>query len=275
MSKIERVTITIKPELLKKLDNMVDGKNMRNRSHAIESLLIESLHKTDINTALIMAGGDSTRLRPISYEIPKPLIPIHGKPILYHQIKFLARYGIDNIFIAAGKHKDKIIEYFGDGNKFGVNIEYIEEKTPLGTAGAISALKNKVKSTFIMLNVDTLVDVDISEMFRFHRSIGSNATVLLTSVDDPQNYGVARMRGNDILEFVEKPKNPPSNLINAGFSLLEPVVIQIVPKKHFMIEKFYEKLARQHSLAGFVHDGQIFDVGTPEGYEKAIKKWRS
>ncbi len=274
MGKIERVTITIKPDVLKKIDKMVDGKNVRNRSHAIESLLADSMHKTELNTALIMAGGDAARLRPITYEIPKSLIPIHGKPMLYHQLKFLSRYGIDNIFLALGKHSNKVIEYFGDGGRFGVNIEYIQENTPLGTAGALAALKGRVKNTFVMLNVDTLIDVDISEALRFHKSVGTAATVVLASVDDPQNYGVAKMRGSHILEFVEKPKIPPSNLINAGFSVMEPEVVALVSKKRFMIEELYEKLAAKQALGGFVHDGQFFDVGSHAGYEKAIKKWK-
>jgi NDP-sugar pyrophosphorylase family protein len=275
MKKIERVTITIKPEILKKLDKMIDGRKIRNRSHAVESLLLDSIRKTDINTALIMAGGDAANLRPISYEIPKALIPIHGKPILYHQIKFLSSFGIDNIFIAVGKHSEKIIEYFGDGGRFGVNIEYIHEERPLGTAGALSYLKGLVKNTFVMLNVDTLIDIDLPELFRFHKNAGSMGTVALATVDDPEKYGVARMRGNSVLEFVEKPRFPPSNLINAGLSLFEPEAIRLVSKRRFMIEELYEKLTRLHNLSGFVHDGQFFDVGNHAGYERAIKNWKS
>lgn len=275
MKKIERITITIKPDILKKLDNMVDGNAIRNRSHAVESLLIDSLHKTEMNTALIMAGGDAASLRPISYEIPKPMIPIHGKPILFHQIKLLSSYSIDNIFVSVDKNSEKIIEYFGNGSRFGVNIEYMHEKKPLGTAGALRELRGKVKKTFVMLNVDTITNVDLSQLFNFHKSVNSIATVVLSTVDDPKNYGVARMRGNEILEFVEKPAKPPSNLINAGFSILEPEVINLVSKKHFMIEELYEKLCKLQKLKGFVHDGPVFDVGTHAGYERAIKNWKA
>ena len=274
MPKIDRVTITVKSDILKKIDNLIDGKTIRNRSHAIESLLRESLHKTDINSALIMAGGNAPDLGPLTREIPKPLIPVHGKPILYHQIKFLSRYGIDNLFVACGKEQDKIQEYFGNGSRFGVNIEYLREERPLGTAGALGMLKGRLKNTFLMLNVDTLIDLDIFEAVRFHKSISTLATVVLANVDDPQHYGVARMRGNRILEFVEKPRRPPTNLINAGVAMFEPDVLNVVSKGRLMIQELYKKLTAMKQLGGYVYDGRIFDVGTATGYEQALKGWK-
>ena len=251
-----------------------DKENIRNRSHAIENLVLKAMHKTDIDTAVIMAGGDASGLRPITYEIPKPLIPIQGKPILWHQIRFLKKYNIDNIFVTIGEGYEKTKHYFGDGSKFGVNIDYIIEKKPLGTVGALRLLKNNISRTFLFLNVDTLMNPNISEAIDFHKKQNTTATVFLVTVDDPSDFGVAIMRGNSILEFVEKPHAPTSNLINAGFCIMEPDIFKFVPKKRCMIDELFKRLASLHKLSGFLHDGTIFDVGTPAGYEKAIKNWK-
>ncbi|MFC2143083.1 sugar phosphate nucleotidyltransferase [Candidatus Aenigmatarchaeota archaeon] len=274
---LKRVTITVKHDILKKIDNMVDKGHIRNRSHAIENLVLKSIHKTDIDTAVIMAGGDASGLRPFTYEIPKSLIPIQGKPILLHQIKFLKKYNIDNIIITIGDGYEKTKEYFGDGSKFGVNIEYLVENKPLGTVGALRLLKNRIKGSFLFLNVDTLMNPDVQESITFHKKQNSVVTVFLVTEGNPSKFGVARMRGNDILEFVEKPPKgkAPSNLINAGFCIMESDVFKYIPKRKYMIEELFNRLSSVHKLSGFLHDGQIFDVGTSEGYERAIKNWKS
>src|SRR3972149_10373743 len=152
---VSRVTITIKPDLLKKLDKMVDKKSIRNRSHAVESLLVRALNKVEIDSALIMAGGDAVNLRPITHEIPKALIPIKGRPILEHQLNVLKKFDIRNIFVSVNHMHDKIRERFGNGSSLGVNINYLVEEKPLGTAGSLSLLK--ARGTVAMLNVDTLI----------------------------------------------------------------------------------------------------------------------
>lgn len=276
MNMVKRITITTKPEILKRIDKMVDGKYIRSRSHAIESLLLKAISKTDLDTVLILAGGEGTRLRPITYEIPKPLIPIHGRPILEHQINMLKKYDIRNILLSTTHMEEKIIEHFGNGSKFGVNITYIKEEKPMGTAGPISLIKDYIKGTFAVMNVDTLMNPNIPEMYEFHRKQGTMATILLVTAEDPTAFGTVKMRGNQILDFIEKPskKNIPSRLVNAGFHLMEPSIIDYVPRKRFMIEDLFRRLARKNQLSGFIHDGNIFDVGTPEGYERAIKEWK-
>jgi len=272
---VERVTITVKKDILNKIDSMIDGKELRNRSHAVENLILKSFGKK-LDTVLILAGGEGTRLRPITYEIPKPLIPIHGKPILEHQINFLKKYDIRNILLSVGYMHDKVEEYFGNGSRFDVNIDYIVEKRPLGTAGSLRLIKNYIEDSFALLNVDTLMSPNITEMYEFHKKEDTIATILLVTVDDPSFFGVAKMRGNRILEFVGKPslKKAPSKLVHAGFCIFEPSVINFVPKGRFMIENLFQRLAKKGEISGFVHDGSIFDVGTTEGYSKAIKNWK-
>jgi NDP-sugar pyrophosphorylase family protein len=271
---VERVTITIKKDVLERIDSMIDGKGIRNRSHAVENLILKSLGRK-LDTVLILAGGEGTRLASVK-EIPKPLIPIHGKPILEHQINLLKKYGIRNIILSVGYMHNRIKEYFGNGSRFGVGIEYIVEKKPLGTAGPIGLVKNQLTDSFALLNVDTLMNPDISEMYQFHKKEGTLATVLLVTVDNPSLFGVAKMRGNRILGFVGRPslKNAPSRLVHAGFCIFEPDVINFIPKGRFMIEDLFQRLAKREAISGFVHDDQVFDVGTTEGYSKAIKNWK-
>ncbi|MBI2578431.1 MAG: NTP transferase domain-containing protein [Candidatus Aenigmarchaeota archaeon] len=274
--KKERITITLDSSVLRKVDRLVNGKDVRNRSHAIEQLVLKSMDIPQLDTVLIMAGGEGVKLRPITYEIPKPLIPIHGKPILEHQISMLKKNGVRNLIIAVGYMYEKIVDYFGDGSKFGVNINYIVEQKPLGTAGALKLAEEHITDTFGMLNVDTLMDPDIQSVLDFHKKQGSAATLLLRTSDDISSFGVVKMRGNQILEFVEKPRKSeaPSNLISTGFHIFEPDIIKYVQKGKFMIEDLFDRLAKEGHLCGFVHDGTSIDVSTTDGYERAIKQWK-
>lgn len=271
---VDRITITVKKDLLKRLDSMIDKRDVRNRSHAVEQLILRGMTKTELDTVVIMAGGDGARLRPITYEIPKPLIPIKGRPILEWQINLLKGYDVRKILIATDRNCDKLAEHFGNGSKLGVGIEYLVESRPLGKLGALQLLRDRMTKTFGVLNVDTLVDVDIAEMYNFHKKQGTLATMLLASADKPEDFGVVRMKGNSILEFLEKPKKAEASLVNAGFYILEPGVLKFIGKGKTMTEDLFRALAKQGQLSGFVHDGRIFDVGTHEGYEKAIKEWR-
>ncbi|MFH0832234.1 MAG: sugar phosphate nucleotidyltransferase [Candidatus Aenigmatarchaeota archaeon] len=272
---VERVTITIKNDILKKLDRMIDKRNIKSRSHAVESLLLRAMSKTDINTALILAGGTGARLRPMTYEIPKPMITIHGRPILEYQISMLRRYDIRNILLSVGSMHEKVKEYFGNGSKFGVNITYLTEEKPMGTAYPLYLARDYIKDTFIAMNVDTLMNPDIYEILNFHKKQSTLATILLVLTENPRG-GVAAMKGNHITKFIENPRTSGPSLINAGFYILEPDVLNLVHNGKGLIEEtLFPKLARENQLSGFVHDGKIFDVGSNEGYEKAIKEWGS
>ncbi len=271
---LKRVTITIKSDILQKLNAMVDGGNVKNRSHAVEQLIVRGMSKTDLDTVVIMAGGDGAKLRPITYEIPKPLIPVKGRPVLEHQINMLKQFDIRNIVLSVGKNYGKIAEYFGNGSKFGVNIEYVVEERPLGKMGSLRLLKGRIKNAFAVLNVDTLINPNIPEIYDFHKKQGTLATVLLGTVEDPSEYGVVRMRGNHIVDFLDKPQKSPSNLVDASFYIFEPDVLKLIPKGRFMTRDLFRILAKEGQLSGFVHDGFMFDVATPQGYEKAIKEWK-
>jgi NDP-sugar pyrophosphorylase family protein len=274
----KKVSMTIDSETLRRIGSMVDGVKVRNLSQAVESLLSKALVEKMPPKAFILAGGKGTRMRPITYEIPKPLVPLHNKPILEHVIELLRTYDVRDMVISIGYLGEKIKEYFHDEKRLGVKITYVEEQEELGTGGPLRLAKNLLKDTFIMVNGDNLLNIDLYKMCQFHAEARATATIALTTVDDPSSYGVAVLEGNRIVRFVEKPRkeDAPSRLINTGLYILEPKIIDLVPSSgSSSIEKdVFPKIAERGELYGYVFSGQWFDTGTPERYEKALREWR-
>ena len=274
----ERVTLTLDTNLLAKIDKKVDGFKIKNRSHAIELFCMKAMGESAPKLGFILAGGRGTRLKPITDEIPKPLLPIQGKPVIEYTFDLFKKFGITKVILSIGYLGDKIKEHFGDGKKYGLDIIYIEEDTPQGTAGPLRLAKKYLTETFVMCNADELKDIDLDEMYLFHKENQASATIAFTTVEDPSAYGVAKLQGNKILEFIEKPKKEeaPSNLINSGLYILEPDVINYVPQGNepASIEKdVFPKLAKEGKLYGYHFAGQWFDTGNFERYEKARKSW--
>ena len=276
-----RVTLTIESDILDKLDKRVDGVNIRNRSHVIEMMLDRQLKSEGIKNAVILCGGKGTRLQPITYEIPKTLIPVQGRPLIDHLFDLFKRHNIRNVTLSVGHMKEKIKDEISDGFKFGMNIRYNEETESMGTAGAIRLLKENnmlPREPFIVSNGDELKDIDIESMFRAHKNSNALATIALTAVENPSDYGVARLNGNQILEFVEKPSQDeaPSNFINAGFYIFEPEVADMIPEGFAMLEKdVFPALAKMGRLHGFAFSGQWFDTSSEGNLKEAEARWKS
>jgi NDP-sugar pyrophosphorylase family protein len=274
----ERISLTLDKVLIDSVDSLVDGVKFRSRSHVMEFLLNKGLGKGNLRKAYILAGGKGMKMRPITYEIPSAMVPIKGKPILEHQIEILRKYDIREIVIAIGHLGDKIKEYFGSGSSMGVDIKYVEEEKPLGTAGGLRMAKPFLDETFLMIYGDNLFNFDIEDFYKFHLENKTMATIALTTVDDPWNYGVISLKGNKIVNFSEKPKKnrAETNLISTGIYILEPEIIDMIPPGPSSIEKeAFVKLANQGNLCGYTFSGQWFDIYTPEKYEKAIKAWQT
>ena len=225
-----------------------------------------------VDKAFILAGGEGTRMRPLTYDIPKALIPIHGKPMIQYQMELVQTVGVGEVILSIGYLGGQVREAFGDGSGFGIDITYVEEDTPLGTAGPLRLARDKLcGGPFFMFNGDVLTDINLEEFTGFHESQGRAATIALTPVEDVSNYGVVRMDGDRITEFLEKTSQvKDSNLINAGIYLLEPEVIDIVPEGKSMIETdVFPILASQGNLAGYSGDYRWYDSGTVEKYQSA------
>ena len=273
----ERITITLDKKLLGQIDKRIDGTDIKNRSQEIELILSEALGANIPRIAVILVGGKGTRLKPLTDKMPKPMITVQGKPLMEHILDLFKKYGIRDVVLCVGYMKDKIIKHYEDGSKMGMSISYVEENTPLGTAGPLKLARKKLKETFIASNGDVLKDVNIARMYRLHKRKNALATIALTTVDDPSQYGVAKLDGSRIVEFVEKPKreDAPSNLINAGFYIIEPEVLDMIPDGYSMIEKdIFPKLAKMGRLRGFPFAGQWYDVGTMERLQLAEKEWK-
>ena len=275
----ERITITLENDILTDIDKLVGSQNLKNRSNAIAAMLKKALGKRCPRKAVILCGGKGTRLRPITHEIPKPLIPVHGRPLVEHIIDLLKKYDIQEILLSVGYKKDKIKDYFGDGKRFGVKISYIEESEddPLGTAGPLKKARQLFNESFIVTNGDELKDINLEEMYEIHKQNKALATIALTTVPDPSAYGVAELSGSRILRFIEKPPKDkaPSNLINSGLYILEPEALDIIPEGYSLLEKdVFPVVAYEGKLFGYPFSGQWFDTGDASRYERALKEWK-
>ncbi|MEX1112133.1 MAG: sugar phosphate nucleotidyltransferase [Candidatus Andersenbacteria bacterium] len=281
MSTRERITITVRKDLLQQLDRTIDHQRIRNRSHAFEVLLSRILG-SDINQAVILASGMGVNMRPFTYEIPKPLIPVSGQPLLEHTIEMLRSHGIRNIVITVSHLADKIQQHFGDGSKFGVSIRYVQEKRLSGTAGALQAAQKILKDEpFLVMYGDVLVDLDVTDLVQTHHNNKTAVgTIALTSVADPSAYGAVKLRGTRVVEFSEKPtiSSDVSRLVFAGIAAFDPAVFTFMPKarkKLLSLEQdIFPTLIEDGRLYGYMFEGQWFDVSTPETYEQVLKHWK-
>lgn len=270
----DRLTITLRSDILKRLDDAIDGVTIRNRSHAIEYFLSKSL-APKITQAVILAGGEGVKMRPLTFEVPKPLIPISGKPLLEHTIEFLRDAGIRDIVLAIGYLGNKIKEEVGSGRKYGVNIFYSEEKTAAGTAGALREAKTFLNNQpFLVIHGDVLTKIDLPEFISFHQEDKYMASMALSTAADTKGYGTVLLRGEKVMKFLKNDGRKRSQLINAGIYVLNPNVLDLIPKKgKAELEDVFEKLAKEKKLAGFPFDAPWFDISTPKNYERAIKEW--
>ncbi|MGE5613113.1 MAG: sugar phosphate nucleotidyltransferase [Bacillota bacterium] len=221
---------------------------------------------------LFLAGGLGTRLRPMTNELPKPMVPIMGRPLLERIVENLKMHGVDEIIISTCYKSHKIKDYFGDGKKFGVKINYITEDMPLGTAGAIKNAEEFFDDTFIVLNADILSDIDISDMIHFHKEKGALATIAATRVENPSAYGVIECDADGYISaFKEKPQpgESDSNLINAGVYIFEPELIKEIPDGKVVsieMETYPLLLEKGYKLAVYHKCSYWLDIGTCKKY---------
>ncbi|MBA2332803.1 MAG: NDP-sugar synthase [Actinobacteria bacterium] len=223
--------------------------------------------------AVILVGGEGTRLRPLTARTPKPMLPLVDRPLLAYTFEHLARYGVDRAILSCGYLPTLIQSHFG--NRHGqLALSYRVEPTPLGTGGGIRFGAEGISETFVALNGDVLHGADLGAMLAFHRERGAAGTILLAPVDDPSRYGLVRCADDGrVRAFVEKPRAEEidTNLINAGLYVLEPEVLDLIePDRVVSIEReVFPRLVDAGSLYGFRLDGYWRDVGTPESYLEA------
>ncbi|WP_373072016.1 nucleotidyltransferase family protein [Sulfurimonas sp.] len=228
---------------------------------------------TRSNKVVLMAGGLGTRLRPLTEDIPKPLLKVGNKPILETIIENFAKYGFVNIVISVNYKADMIKEYFGDGSKFGVNIEYIEETKRLGTAGALSLIKDRPQEPFFVMNADLLTNVNFTHLLDFHTYENSVATMCVREYDYQVPYGVIETDGSNITSIKEKPVQ--KFFVNAGIYALSPQVFEYIPKNEFYdMPTLFEDIIKEKlkTISFPVHEYWL-DIGRMSDFEQAQSEY--
>jgi mannose-1-phosphate guanylyltransferase/phosphomannomutase len=225
--------------------------------------------------AVIMAGGEGSRLRPLTCDRPKPMVPVMNRPVMEHTVNLLKKHGINQIAVTLQYMPMEIINYFGDGASFDAEIKYFIEDVPLGTAGSVKNAAKYLKETFIVVSGDALTDFDLTEAIKYHQSKNALATLVLTPVEIPLEYGVViTEKSGEIKRFLEKPGwgEVFSDTVNTGIYILEPEVLNYIPegeKNDFSKDLFPLLLKENKPLFGVSLNGYWCDIGNLKQYQEA------
>ncbi|HYB29913.1 MAG TPA: NDP-sugar synthase [Solirubrobacteraceae bacterium] len=221
--------------------------------------------------ALILAGGEGTRLRPLTSTIPKPVVPLVDRPFISYMLEWLRSHGVDDIILGCGFMADAVRSVLGDGSARAIRLRYLEEPRPLGTGGALKFAEELLDDRFFMLNGDVLTDIDLTAQLEQHERTGARATLALYPVEDPSAYGLVRCNPDDsVREFIEKPglDELDTNLISAGAYILERDILDGIPPAGTNVSIEREVFPRLvgNGLFGYVANGYWLDIGTPDRY---------
>src|SRR5450759_661918 len=221
---------------------------------------------------VLMAGGQGTSLRPLTSNQPKPMIAVANKPLMEHTLELLKRHGFTDVVVTLQFLPTLIANYFGDGSAFGVDMSYVTEESPLGTAGSVRNARKLIDRSFIVVSGDALTDIDLTAAAAFHKERGAMVTIVLKKVPNPLEFGLVITSPEGKIErFLEKPGwgEVFSDTINTGIYIIEPEVLNLIPSDRpydFSKDLFPEMLEKKYPLCGYVADGYWTDVGNIEQY---------
>lgn len=225
--------------------------------------------------ALFLVGGQGTRLRPLTNQMPKPMVPVMGRPLLERNLAALKQHGIDEVVLSTCYQSEVIEQYFGDGSDLGLKIHYVREDFPLGTGGAIKNCEKYFDDTFFVFNADILSNINYSEMLRDHKRKKADVSIAVTWVENPSAYGVIEY-DDDGFAYLFKEKPAPhevvSHYINAGVYIFEPSVLRRIPSgRPVSVERevFPNLLERGQKISVYKGCNYWLDIGTPEKYVQA------
>lgn len=264
-----RLTITLSHDLLVKVDALIDGHTIRNRSHAIESLVKQGL-SSQVHTAVILAGGKHS-----NGEIPG-LKKINNRPLLAVTLEHLKNFGVTHIIICAGANESALKSEFGNGSKLGVTITYSQEKKQLGTAGALkNAAKYLGDESFLVINDTTLTNLNLDDLFEFQRQEDTIATICVKPRMSEPKYGQAFLHGNKIIKFMDSSENQGISIVNIGLYVLKPEILDLIPKDTYinLETDIFPKLALEKELSAFVFQGSWFDASLDISFKEAVKEF--
>jgi mannose-1-phosphate guanylyltransferase len=222
--------------------------------------------------AVILVGGEGTRLRPLTSTVPKPVVPLVDRPFIAFMIEWLREHGIEDVIMSCGFLATSVRNVLGDGSALGIRLRFVEEPDPRGTAGALKFAESMLDERFLLLNGDVLTDIDLTAQLAQHERTGARATLALVPVEDPSAYGLVHLaEDRSVSGFVEKPgpDRIDTNLISAGAYVLEREVLELVPGgRSVSIEREVWPLLIDHGLYGYPSESYWLDIGTPERYLK-------
>lgn len=252
-----RISITIKNDLLKEVDALVDGVKIRNRSHSFEVLLEKALSRS-MPPVYVLAG-----------EAEKCMRRLKGKPVLQHTLELLRAQGFDRVTIAVVG--EEVRKYFGDGKGLGLEIDYVRQKGLVGTAKALVEVKDKIKETFLVVYGDNFFDFDLKDLVGFHRKEKKTGTVALTTSGRPGDYGVINLKGNSVVGFNEKPTNAKSYLVSTGIFVFEPGIFEHIGNAKSLEKEVLAKLVEKGALSGYVAEG-LWASGESESEIRKVER---
>ena len=225
--------------------------------------------KNKPNKVILMVGGLGTRLRPLTNDVPKPMLDVGNKPILHTIVENFAKYGYTDIIMCVNYKSEIIKEYFGNGDKFGVKIEYVLESQRMGTAGALSLLQKRPKDDFFVMNGDLLTNVNFEYLHEYHKDSNALASICIRKYEMQVPYGVVNVRANKVTSIEEKPTQ--SFFVSAGIYMFSPIVLDFIPKGVFydMPTLFGELLKQGFAVYPFFIREYWLDIGKMDEYRRA------
>lgn len=262
-----RLTITLPKDILNKIDQNIDGSIIRNRSHAIESLIRQSL-KTPIQTAVILTGGDKHAINPA-------LKAVDGKPLIHILMNQIISVGISKVVVCTGLDSAKIKEELGTGKQLGIEIKYVIESKPTGTGGAIKKAQKFIsEEDFLVIHGDILNRVNLEIFANFHLQEGTVATIVVMPKKGEKSLGKVLIEGNQIKQFYEKTETQGIDIINTGIYLFKKSIFDKLNSKFCKLEKdIFPKLAKENQLTAFIYQGFWFDISTSKQFNLAKNTW--
>jgi len=262
-----RLTITLSESTLKKIDQIIDKKTIRNRSHAIEHLLEQSLEPT-IDSAVILAGGASNRA---SFE---PLTKINDKPLILYTLELLKKYQVTKIYIASNEKGKALYELLGDGSQFGLDIYYGFEEKPLGTGGALRQFSEQLAGKpFFTIAGDVLTTIDLRELATFHFDQEALVTMAVKPRPAKAAYDNVCVQGHRIVDFQESKKDQIVGIVNTGVYVFSGDIFESLPKKkQFVLEKDVFPNITNEKLVAFPFQGIWFDISNDNNYKDIVNQ---
>ena len=222
-----------------------------------------------ISQAVILAGGKGTRLRPLTNDTPKPLLPINGRPFIQHLIEYLRSAGLKNILLLVGPYRAYFESALGTGAQFGVEITYFSESNQSGTGTAIARARSHLEQSFLLLNGDTLFEFDIVDFVQRPIKGSCIARMALVKLKDGARYGTVQLNGDYVLNFYEKANNKGA-IVNAGAYLIDRNILEEIHSPPCSLESdILPELSKRLLVRGFIYPGKFIDIGVPEDFSRA------